>query len=76
MALIETIDSSGLDRHALTLADLVNDNLAVIPVGERAVIHVKDEEGREATQAFLEWETLTDGSRVANLVIHFDRKLG
>jgi len=43
-------------------------------VDRRAVgVYVVDQDGAPATKAVWEKETLTDGSVVFNLVIHFDR---
>lgn len=58
-------------EDAMGLSDFINQNLSDEEVSP--VVYVTDKDGNPAARAVWETTTLTDGSKVATLVIYFDR---
>lgn len=71
----EIISTYDFDEDAMGLGDFVQSTFSDLPNSE-IVVCVTDDQDRPATLATFVRETLTDGSKVVNLIIKFDRQLG
>lgn len=71
----QIIGTYDFDEDAMGLGDFIQNALSDLP-NSQIVVYVTDDQGRPATLATFERETLTDGSKVVNLIIKFDRQLG
>ncbi len=63
------IRKSLMHANAIALNELIIDALGHVPKENIFVMYVKDAEGRTFDSAWLEEETLTDGSKVYNIVL-------
>lgn len=68
----EILDQSDLHTHAFELKEFIGDALAPLSISEKFTVYVRDGEGRQAQRAKFECETLTDGSKVYNLIVEFE----
>ena len=71
----KVIATYDFDEDAMGLGDFIQNTFSDLP-NDQIVVYVTDDQGRPATLAAFERETLTDGSKVVNLTITFDRQLG
>lgn len=68
----QILSTYDFDEDAMGLGDFVAAQIEALP-NDQIVVLVHDDQSNPATSARFERETLTDGSKVVNLIISFDR---
>lgn len=68
----QTVATYNMHDHATGLATFIKDNVSDITQEFKPIVYMTDEEGRHVIQAKMEEVTLTDGSKVYNLVLKLE----